>query len=302
MINLAQPSRSSFKQDTSSALGVQPAPLWRTSAYGCAVWSACRGSPALFAQIAQAAVWQITRYAGATDCWIELSVSGDVERFRSPREFRDEATAQGQRQFSRLKISVRGPELGADITASRDPTERFSWREVPSVVLEVAAANAAREPQVRAIRQAIASAITRGTFFFFHDEPILGAERDELKGQLRARVAKRRHGVGRLYLALALLAIGISVIGAAVFNLSPLTPGGIAPISTAIAGGVSGAGRIIRARGEEFAAKWRRWVDALFFPAVEVAEITPGWRALRIGIRLLTLTAAPLFAAVVKAL
>lgn len=302
MRSLGHPSSSSLEHATFSALDLQPAPLWQTGAYGWAVWSACRGTPALFAQIARAAIWQIAHYTGAADCWIELSVSGDVERFRSPREFTDQATTQGQRQFSRLKISVRGPELGADITVSRHPTARFSWQEVPSVVLEVGAADAGREPQVLAIRQAIASAITRGTFFFFHDEPQLGHDRDQLKPQLQARVAKRRQGVGRLYLFSALFAIVVIVIVAEVFDLTPLTGQEFATISAALASGVPVAGRLIRARGAEFAAKWRRWVDAVFFPAVEVAERTPGQRALRLGVRLLTLTVAPFFAAVVKAL
>jgi hypothetical protein len=286
-------------EDTSSP-GIEPPPIPRSGDYNWAVWSACRGTPALFGQIARAAVWQIGHYAGKSDCFIDLAVGGDVERFRGPKEFMDETTQQAQRQFSQLRISVRGPDLGADITVAREPTERFSWRQVPSVVLEVGAAKADCEPQLSDIRHAIAGAINRGTFFFFRDEPRCGKDPEELKRELQARVAKRREGVGRLYFGSALAVIFVVVV-AKILDLSLFTGRWFAAISAVAALNALAMGRVIKTRAKDFAAKWRRWIDAIFFPAVEVAERTPGRRALRLTARLLSLAAAPFLGVLVKA-
>lgn len=276
----------------------EPSPLPQRG-YAWAVWSACRLSPAMLAQVARAAAWQISEYDDGTQCFIDVTVAGDVERFRSGKEFREEATPQAQRRFSQIKISVRGSDYGLDITVAREPTEQLPWDEVPSVVLAVGAAKDDCKPQVKAIRQGVAAAIDRGTFSFFHDEPKCGEDAGKVHSELKQRVAKRRKSVGVLYFASALLPIVLVAVVAKILYAplyAPLMSASVAVIASMAYNLASVFGN------DESTATWRRRADAVFFPAVEVAELTPGRRALRLLLRLLTLAVAPLLGALAKEL
>ncbi|MDQ3677293.1 MAG: hypothetical protein M3401_10900 [Actinomycetota bacterium] len=256
-----------------------------------AVWSAWRGDRVLFARVVRAAVYEIEHAFGEQPtCLIEVAVKGDIERFASADDMLEHATAQALRSFDSIKVTVEVGPSSAALVVARKPTPPLSEHEVPGAVLLVRAAGPARN-SVGSVRDGIAAAFDRGGFAWVkphRDVGGLGRARPVLMGRVRAR---------RRYLAAA---YGIGVGAASVIVIGALAVAGV-DVSESLAVAVGSAPAIIGGLAGLFESLWPRLRDAVF-PAIEIAERTPGRRLAHLTLRGASLAAAPLLGALVKSL
>jgi hypothetical protein len=122
-----------------------------------AEWNGWRGPPELVAQIARAGLWALAGTHPPTQdatCSIELEVDDDVERFADPKDFREQATADGLRRFSQLDLRMRLKDDDVHVCLSPINVKRGR----PGVVL---LATATDERRAVALRDGVAASISR---------------------------------------------------------------------------------------------------------------------------------------------
>jgi hypothetical protein len=192
-------------------------------------------------------------------CVIELHVLGDIERFDSPDEFVEGVSGQALRNFDSAAICVRDESSSVTVT--------FSRRELRGVTLEVEGRKGAR-PTPTAIKDAVAPSITRGGFRRAQGprEAQTGADVLRAHRDLNHRRAGRlalAHSVafGGLCFLTLLLLLGESFTRSLSWGL-----GGFAVLCV----GLVFVGR-----------KWPHLTDPVF-PALDLADVTPGRRNARL--------------------
>ena len=256
-----------------------------------AVWNAWRGDPALFARVVRAANYEVEQAFGAPPiCSIEIAVNGDVERFTSADDMLEHATAQALRSFASITVSVRVGDADAALVVARKPTAPLTDYEVPGAVL-VVSATGPEQQRVRSVRDGIATAFDRGGFAWAKPHRGDGGL-NRARSELMRRVGTRRRQLAAAY-GLGVGAASAIVIGALALAGVDVSEG-LAPAAAAapvIIGGLSGSGLL------EWL--WPRLREVVF-PALEIADTTPGRRIARLSFRVVSLAAAPLFGALVK--
>jgi hypothetical protein len=191
---------------------------------------------------------------------IELYVKGDVERFESPDDFLERASLNALQRFDALRICVGGSSVEVVVTAARTEFESRDMRR--GVTLEVRGSSSA----IAEVMGAVTASITRGGFWFSR-EPRTGDTRAGLVAAQEDLHSCRRRNV---FIALA-LPLGASAL-ITLFALSDWWIEGPARIALPLVAVFLGLAVLLQ---------WRpRWVDILF-PAIDIADVTPGRRTLR---------------------
>ena len=216
------------------------------------VWTAWRGDPKHFAQIARRAM-EVLRERSPR-CVIELHVLDDTEHFESPDEFVDVASRQAVRGFDRAEIKV--------VDDVHTVTVTFSREKPRGVTLEVRAPAAGR-PSAEQIRDAVAPTITRGGFRRARG-PREARSRAELLSVQRTLNRRRARWLALVHsmtfgvlCVLTLLLLGEPLERSLGIGLGVLTLVFLALVVVGLA--------------------WPRRTDVVF-PAIDLADVTPGRR------------------------
>ncbi|MCA1698992.1 MAG: hypothetical protein LC790_08855 [Actinobacteria bacterium] len=265
-----------------------------------AVWNAWRVDPPLFARVVRAANHAVEHaFDERVRCSIEMAVKGDVEHFTSADDMLEHATPQALRSFASITVTVTASECKAGLVVARKPTTHLPWDDlneavqeeeqdqVPGAVLVVNASGGARK-QAESVRDDIAAAFDRGGFARTKSRGYGG--RNQAREALIRRISTRRRQVastlGVALVVASAIVVGVLAIAGVAITQSLAFAVGVGP---AILGALSGAGLLSR-------------LPNLVFPAVEIAQTTPGRRITRLSLRIVPLVAAPLSGALVKSL
>jgi hypothetical protein len=291
-----------------------------------AVWSAWRGDLPLFTRVARAAVWELDSGVPLS-CLIEVTVMGDLERFRSLTDFEEQVTPQALRAFASIRCCVRCGGTTVRFTLarrrSRHLEERDDWLEerdesgvvsaggasrinswvrrvkrwwshpalVPGVLLEVESNDRERE-EVRRLRDAVANAAGRGTprLSEWCHEWVRSPNTDRASAldALRECVKKRK---GRILLVYTWLP---AVLGVLIWMLAALGVPGLPDLDLATVFAVAYPFTLIGA----FLYSPVGWkLSDLMFPAVEIAAQALNRRILALAGRAASLALAPVVGA-----
>lgn len=271
-----------------------------------AVFSAWRGDVGLLCRTVRSAARAVqlaTREKGderEPECIVEIAVDNDVEVFDSAEDLREWVTMRAIRDFKTVRVCVTGGGYELDLRISRAPS-RLGLPYDPAVALTVSSDDAADENGVDAIRNQVADTLSRGGFWFSR-EPETGNGAATLEEALRNRVSRRNRQMAFLYGGLFAAAIIAVPIVAALTNDEAAADDTYFFIAAGVALlGIPLAVWISKILG----AKARRWirsvVDRAVFPAVEIADVQPGRRWIRIGMRLVPVVLAPAVGPIVEA-
>jgi hypothetical protein len=243
-----------------------------------AVFSAWRGNRALFARAVEIAIAEIGAVEGSPPaCEIVVHVRDskgphapgpliDEERFQDPDAFVERLTTQALGRWTQVDAVIGGTAHHASIRMRRgDPETR-------GVSLTVAHDDVSAADGVRRIRDRIAAGISRGGFRS-SSEPTVGE--DDGRGwdrdaALARRIGRRQRTVLRLAVLSGLLAGGaLTLLGWAI--AAALTTGSGGEVGAAIAALLLFVGVL-------------GYRDRLF-PAIEIANVTPGRRIFQLATR-----------------
>lgn len=299
---------SGYESPVADGVIVDPAwaePLRRSGAYGWAVWSVWRGSLPQLYQIIRTAVLAVGEADDALPrCFVEVAEHGNVERFRSPVDMREWLTPLAAVQFEGIRVAVRGRATDVDLRIVRANGEAISLEGAPGVVLEVGAPAGA---DVVGVRDAIARGVSRGGFRR-STEPVrwprdgddahLSEDEAGYQAALARRIAKRANDLSTAYAVAAFALIAAYLAADDLFDLGPFEGARNYVFAILV---VVGVARYFRRFVPDRLRQWLRTrIDDAVFPAVEMAETTPGRRLGRAATRVAAFAFAPVAGALVK--
>jgi hypothetical protein len=129
------------------------------------VTSSWRGDLKLFARIVERASQLIGETAQPTPCRIEFAVRDDLERYHSVQELLDRAPAGTLRSFTAARIRVGETGLYAEVCFGRKATQSDSaLKAPPGVLLVVHSDGTVQKEVVERIRNELSVVVARGGF------------------------------------------------------------------------------------------------------------------------------------------
>lgn len=276
--NREQPAPAHQRPQRVSEILVDPP---ATRVYAWAAWSAWRGEPKRLAQMFRQAMRELCGRRRQPHCSIEVLVRGDIELFESPEDFVQQVSRDTLMRLSAIRLAVGDRTLSVSLTlARRNLSEPFvAYR---GVLLEVRAGDDGEVSTVEAIAAALRPSVSRGQFSF-STEPRKGVEPDVDKREVLRELHRSR--VGSLFVAITPM-LGLS----AMVTLLLVAPYASIWVWTLI----PMLGSLVVAAVMLVAPP--RSLDVLF-PAIDIADTTPGRRLLR---RLSALPLVPLGTFLVK--
>lgn len=128
--------------------------------YAWALWHGWRGPPELLAQVVRASVFAVQDTTSVRPrSVVRVNVSGDVERFTSPQQFKNEVTSHGLRHFDHITIKVDNESMVVEIILVRRRPKDESHPLKKGVLLEVR--SHASNWDAAGVRDKVASSIAR---------------------------------------------------------------------------------------------------------------------------------------------
>ncbi|HEX6665773.1 MAG TPA: hypothetical protein VF081_04190 [Solirubrobacterales bacterium] len=250
-----------------------------------AATSTWRGDLKLFARIAEKAVEEVTQEGQPANCKIEFAIRDDSETYDSVSKLLEWVPASTVRSFSSARIIVGGAGLEVAICFGRKkPHDRAAFACDLGVAIRVSSDGAVDEETIARIRTGMAKLIARGGFpWGAHPSEGPTDENPDLDAALSKRWRERQGWSQAIFLAVALAVIGLAY---AVYTLVELDakdkPDGLLepgnPIATVIVVSVVQVASF--------------FLSNLIFPAIQIADVTPGRRILQVVGRSGVLTAA----------
>lgn len=231
-----------------------------TESLAWAAFSAWRGHPRQFAQIARRAT---TLVGEDSVCLIELVVMDDIETFHAVDDFLAQASPQGLARMTAARTVVCGTSARVSVIMARRNIVT-PWRARRGIALEVMARGPEAAANTERLMSALVPSIKRGQFWF------TSQPRDDAEDTVEAELdALHRARVQRIVSILALFAMYVAAVVAMLTDDAD-------PVGYVAAGA---AGTVMLWA----AVKWPCCLDVLF-PAIDIAEKTPGRRLLtRLG-------------------
>jgi hypothetical protein len=130
--------------------------------YAWAGWTRWRGYRGLLARIARACLSVAGELAGRGNSVIEVRALGDRERFKTPEEFKEDATPEALRNFQTIRINTTGERLRVRVRLARG-CRHGALPFGTGVVLAVHGSRWTSPEEVLYARRVIAAAIQRGS-------------------------------------------------------------------------------------------------------------------------------------------
>lgn len=234
-----------------------------------------RGDLKLFARIAEKAADEIAERRQPNGRRIEFAVRDDLEVYDSVEELLERVPASTTRGFRSARIQVGGAGLLVEVLFGRKEPESAVLSCDYGVAIKVSSNGAVDAETVRDVRGAVAKVVARGGFARVKP-PTEGptAERTNLAEALLGRWREREAVSQVIFGAITLVVLAIT---AAVFFLttSDQTVEGVdwegLPTFLGLIGAVLGIVQLITLK----ASTW-------IFPAIEIADVTPGRRMLKL--------------------
>lgn len=148
---------------------LSPEPACGDQVFAWKAWTRWRGHRQLLVRIIRACLWAAGKN-GETECLIKVSALGDAERFRLPREFKEDATPEALRRFETILINVSGEHVRVRVRLKSGRVRRRSPYDA-GVVLRVHGRPGTSREQVLRARDEVASAVQRGSGRFSRTAP-----------------------------------------------------------------------------------------------------------------------------------
>jgi hypothetical protein len=248
-----------------------------------AATSTWRSDLRLFARLAEKAREEIEARGITADSKIEFAVRRDFECYDSVERLLERGPSNTIRSFNSARIKVGSDSLRVEVEMGRkDPDEGAAFSCDLGVALKVTS-GVVNDSVLREIRDSMAKLIARGGFSWGKD-PTLGPDNQhpDLGDELKSRW-KKRHFWAQLIFAAVTTCLGLATL-AAIFILEPggdFDTDGPPEHLVLYFGSVLGA---VQAFSFFFATS--------LYPAIELADRTPGRRILQIAGRSGLLSAA----------
>ncbi|HVD85937.1 MAG TPA: hypothetical protein VNB59_00865 [Solirubrobacterales bacterium] len=254
---------------------------------GTTVWAATsswRGDLKLFGRIAEKAIDLVEGADCPAPCRIEFSIRDDVERYDSVPKMSRKVPGSTIRSFAAARIRVGSAALWIDVCFGRKRHPPVDLACPRGVSVEVSSDGTIDEDSLESIREALLTVVARGGFPWGRppahgpdaEDPSLPETLRELHAYRRAVTQLAFAGVGLLLLGIGLLVYRLVEAGAGGGASLPPIPD---PLVFSIAVLV-------------FAQLILLPLSPLIFPAIEIADLTPGRRILQVAGRSGILTAA----------
>ena len=244
------------------------------------VWaatSAWRGDVKLFAQIAERAIAELEALGEAdVDCLIEFAVRDDVERYKAAQDLFDVIPASTLKLFSSARIHVTGTSIRVEVCFGRKrAAKNADFVDPLGITVQVSSRRPDRTDELDSVRSAVVCSLKRGAFFWAAD-PVEGPSenRADLMAALNRRRKKRQALVQLLLIGMALLVVVLAFVALTVFDTASGSTDSL-PVEEMLALAVVVA---IAVLVQGIATPLANFI----FPAIEIADVTPGRRIFRV--------------------
>ena len=239
-----------------------------------AATSTWRSDLRLFARIAQKAQEEVEARSLRADLKFEFAVRGDFECYDSVEELFDCAPSNTVRSFNSARITVGSDPLRVEVTMGRkNPEGDSAFSCDPGVAVNVTSAGVVNDAVLREIRDAMVKLIVRGGFSWGKD-PTLGP--DDENPSLEKALDKKwrnRHLWAQLIFAGVTVCLGLATLALVLL----LEPGNDFDAKAAAERLGVFFGFVLA-----FVQLSSFFLATLLYPAIELADRTPGRRILQI--------------------
>lgn len=244
---------------------------------GSAAWavtSTWRSDLKLFAHLVEKAREEVEKRNFTADCKVEFAVRKDFESYDSVEKLLECAPSNTIRSFNSARMTVGSDSLRVVVEMGRkSPDEGCAFSCDPGVAVKVTSSGVAADPVLREVRDSMAKLVARGGFSWGKD-PTAGPDdkHPDLQEALKDRWTQR-HFWAQLIFAVVTTCLGLATL-AVVFILEP--------------GGDFGTDGPPERLGLYFGVVMGVVQASSFFfstslyPAIELADRTPGRRILQI--------------------
>jgi hypothetical protein len=261
--------------------------------YAWAVWSAWRGNLPLLAHTARVMCAAVAEAEGSdAKVEIEFAVRGDVERFESVEDMTERVTPQAVARFAGIRIGASAGSTAVELRLVRRTTPAVALVHEPGLVLHVGGRSTAA---AESVRDRVQLTVSRGGFGWAirrwlvlpvvgpSREPVCGSDADGWKVALGRRVSVREiYYLVSVSLLMAALLMGVTYAPADPEDLT-----GVLLVLTLVLAPTQAALILLQtAKPGTALGRLKSRVWSLGFPAVELADVTPGRRASRLLVRL----------------
>lgn len=234
-----------------------------------AVSSAWRGDLRLFGRIAQKAIEEVTAFSRPAPCEIEFAVRNDCERYASVEDLLEFVPGSTLRSFNSARIRVGTRDLLVEVRFGRKRAHREAAFHCPfGVSVQVHSNGDVPVASLRQIRDAVAKVVARGGFA--RAKPVHGIGESEVG--MKKALAHRWQRRGVLLQALLLLISGAVL----------LCVGVVVRVISLYAGSTGFSDFLLDPRVLSGVLGLTQPLPYLFptflFPAIEIADTTPGRR------------------------
>jgi len=233
-----------------------------------------RGDLKLFARIAEKAADGIAAKGQSAETQIEFAVREDHETYDSVEDLLKRVPANTTRGFRSARISVGGPGLRADVRFGRKKPEDAAPSCQKGVAVEISSDGAVNDGAVAEVRSAVAKVVARGGFEWVRP-PTEGPteEHGSLAETQAGRWREREIATQAIFAGITLVVLAIT---AAIFFLF-VDDGQTASDWEGL---LSIVGVVAAVLG--VSQGLANWLSLQIFPAIEIADVTPGRRLLRL--------------------
>lgn len=235
-----------------------------------AVTSSWRGDLKLFARIADKATQMVGETGKPTPCRIEFAVRNDLERYHSVDELLERSPASTLRSFNSARIQVGDVALRVEVTFGRKADSNLAFEASPGVSVEVSSDGTVDQEVIERVRTEVSVVVARGGFP--HSRPPAtgptsgGPDRKvALADRWRLRQTSAQIVFGGI--TALVLTVAFAIYSLFTKNSESHTVVNVAEYVTAVIGVAQIASFPI---------------STFLFPAIEIADVTPGRRIVQV--------------------
>lgn len=254
-----------------------------------AVTSSWRGDLKLFARIAEKASQAVGEAGQPKNCQVQFAVRHDLETYHSVEDLLERAPASTLRSFNSARIQVGEPGLRVEVRFGRKKAHSEAELDFQKgVSVQVSSDGAVTAETVARVRDAISVVVARGGFSWA-DLPTAGpsGSHEDREAAQTERWRRRQGSAQAVFASVTILALLFAYV---VFVLVTAEDGGKAgsdgDLPDPLSAGSFAIGVLLFAQGVSAP------ISTFLFPAIEIADVTPGRRIFQVVSRSGVVTAA----------